>query len=106
MLLFVYIFLYIYTEDVIHKSFRILASSLTSQLLETFSSQFWHRGKVTGPFKACELAAELSWLPLTCVQKGVLYEGYLHNPALKAKMDTDLQHMLKLYAMMKPSTLH
>jgi len=81
---------YVCTEDVIHKSFQILPPSLSSKLLETFSSNFWKRGKVVGSMKVCELASEVSWLPLTCIQKGVVYEGFSHNPAHTAKIQTDL----------------
>ena len=63
--------------------------------------------------KACELGSEVSWLPLTYVQKGVLCEGYMHNPTLTAKIETDLiqskgcvffdgtcyQHILKLVSL-------
>ena len=55
-----------------------------------FSSNFWKRGKVVGSLKVSELGSELSWLPLTCIQKGVVYEGFSHNPAHTAKIQTDL----------------
>ena len=79
-----------FTEEIIHKHFKILPATFTSKLLETFTSNFWKRGKVAGSLKVCKLGSEVSWLPLTCVQKGVLYEGYMHNSAVTAKIETDL----------------
>ena len=81
---------YFCAEDIIHKSFKLLPASFTAKLMETFTSQFWNKGKVTGPIKACELGTEVSWLPLTCVLKGVLYEGYMKNPELSANIQADL----------------
>ena len=77
-------------EEVIHKSVKILPASFVTTLLETFSSNFWKRGKCSMPMKACELGSEVSWLPLLCIQKGVQYEGFMRKPELLPVIETDL----------------
>ena len=40
--------------------------------------------------KACEIGTEVSWLPLLCMQKGVMYEGYMHKPEVITAIEKDL----------------
>ena len=77
-------------EEVIHKTFKILPASFVTTLLETFSSVFFKRGKCSVPMKACEIGTEVSWLPLLCIQKGVMYEGYMHKPEVITAIEKDL----------------
>ena len=42
------------------------------------------------PMKACKLGSEVSWLHLLCIQKGVLYEGYMHKPEVITAIEKDL----------------
>ena len=50
--------------------------------------------------KACEIGTEVSWLPLLCIQKGVMYEGYMHKPQVMTAIEKDLLNstfLFKLY---------
>jgi len=43
---------------------------------------------------------EVSWLPLLCIQKGVMYEGYMHKPEVITAIEKDLLNstfLFKLY---------
>ena len=40
--------------------------------------------------KACEIGTEVSWLPLLCIQKGVMYEEYMHKPEVITAIEKDL----------------
>ena len=52
--------------------------------------------------KACKLGSEVSWLPLLCIQKGVLYEGYMHKPQLMPAIEKDLLNS-RVYLIVQPS---